>query len=60
MRKMEDLNRLIQEAEKLVVDTRLLVQKGWERKSRLQEAEDYLEGLKRLQGAKEAAELQGY
>lgn len=45
---MTELERMIQEAEKLVEDTRKLVLKGWERKSRLQEAEEYLEGLKRL------------
>jgi len=42
---MTEIDRLIGEAELLVKDTKALVEKGWERRSRLREAEEYLKGL---------------
>jgi len=43
---MTGIQELIVEAEKLVAETRRMVEKGWERKSRLIDAEEYLAGLK--------------
>ena len=48
MSENEYLKRLIADAEALVEETRRLVEKGWERKSRLKEAEDYLLQLKTM------------
>lgn len=53
MTRENDISRLIKRAEKIVEDTRSLVEKGWERRSRLTEAEQY---LKQMQDLLEGAE----
>lgn len=48
MKVRENIQRLVADAEELVKETKRCVDLGWERKSRLKEAEEHLEHVKKL------------
>jgi len=48
MTQKTEISRLIKRAEEIMEETRRLVEKGWERKSRLTEVEQYLEQMQNL------------